>query len=210
MNWMRWNVPPSTSATVLIVSVFARPGTPSISRWPPASRQTKTRSSIASWPAMTRLISNTALLEQRALPRRLVAAHVDVPDPSSVLLSRAGRAGRSETELEVAQWALQRPVEQRFLKRPCERPKRFLNGWSLAVDTSARADLSQERKRPPGEEGRFIERLKSRGGVLFALRRGTRLADPSNEGFVNVSAGGGFGVPPRPRSARLPGWRCTS
>ncbi len=36
---MRLNDPPSTLAAVLIVRVFARPGTPSISRWPPASRQ---------------------------------------------------------------------------------------------------------------------------------------------------------------------------
>ena len=28
MNWMRLNVPPRTSARVLIVSVLARPGTP--------------------------------------------------------------------------------------------------------------------------------------------------------------------------------------
>ena len=34
MNCTRWNVPPSTAAVVLIVSVFASPGTPSISRWP--------------------------------------------------------------------------------------------------------------------------------------------------------------------------------
>ena len=48
VNCTRWKLPPSTSATVLIVRVFARPGTPSIRRWPPASRQTKTRSSISS------------------------------------------------------------------------------------------------------------------------------------------------------------------
>ena len=60
VNWIRWKLPPSTCAVVLIVSVFARPGTPSIRRWPPASRQTRTRSSIASCPAITRLISNSA------------------------------------------------------------------------------------------------------------------------------------------------------
>ena len=36
MNWMRRNVPPSTWASVLTVSVLARPGTPSSSTWPPA------------------------------------------------------------------------------------------------------------------------------------------------------------------------------
>src|SRR5262245_966606 len=57
---MRENVPPSTPAVVLIVNVFARPGTPSIRRWPCASRQTRTRSSMSSCPAMIRLISNRA------------------------------------------------------------------------------------------------------------------------------------------------------
>src|SRR5829696_139650 len=60
VNWIRLNVPPSTWAVVLIVSVFARPGTPSIRRCPPASRQTSTRSSMASCPAITRLISKRA------------------------------------------------------------------------------------------------------------------------------------------------------
>ena len=55
-------MPPRTLAVVLTVSVLARPGTPSISRWPPASRQTSTRSSIASCPAMI-----APDLEQRAL-----------------------------------------------------------------------------------------------------------------------------------------------
>ena len=60
VNWMRANEPPSTAAVVLTVSVFARPGTPSMSRCPCASRQTSTRSSIASCPAMTRRISKSA------------------------------------------------------------------------------------------------------------------------------------------------------
>src|SRR6266545_2767567 len=60
VNWMRANVPPRTPAVVLIVRVFASPGTPSIKRWPWARRHTRTRSSIASWPAITRLISKSA------------------------------------------------------------------------------------------------------------------------------------------------------
>ena len=60
MNWIRLKVPPRTAAVVLMVSVLARPGTPSIRRWPPATRQTRTRSSISSWPAMTRLTSTSA------------------------------------------------------------------------------------------------------------------------------------------------------
>ena len=61
VNWSRLNEPPSTSATVLTVSVLARPGTPSSSTWPPASSATSTRSSIASWPTITRLISKSAV-----------------------------------------------------------------------------------------------------------------------------------------------------
>jgi hypothetical protein len=60
VNWTRRKVPPRVSARVFTVSVLARPGTPSIRRWPPARRATKTRSSMASWPTMTRFISNRA------------------------------------------------------------------------------------------------------------------------------------------------------
>src|SRR6266511_3138651 len=60
VNWTRWKVPPSTLATVAMVSVLARPGTPSSSRWLLESSATKTRSSIPSWPTITRLISNNA------------------------------------------------------------------------------------------------------------------------------------------------------
>src|SRR4051794_38525452 len=61
VNCRRLNEPPSTSATVLTVSVLASPGRPSSSTWPPASSATSTRSSIASWPTITRLISNSAV-----------------------------------------------------------------------------------------------------------------------------------------------------
>src|SRR3954453_11569136 len=54
---MRRKLPPSTSASVLTVSVLARPGTPSSSTWPPAISATSSRSSIASCPTITRLIS---------------------------------------------------------------------------------------------------------------------------------------------------------
>src|SRR3954453_7712481 len=60
VNCTRPNEPPTTCASVLTVSVLARPGTPSSRTWPPASRQTSRRSSIASWPTMTRLTSCSA------------------------------------------------------------------------------------------------------------------------------------------------------
>src|SRR3954470_22199778 len=50
VNWMRWKSPPIVCATVLIAIVLARPGTPSTSTWPRASRATINRSSSMSWP----------------------------------------------------------------------------------------------------------------------------------------------------------------
>src|SRR4051812_19988690 len=75
VNWMRRNVPPSTCASVLTVSVLASPGTPSRSTWPPASSATSSRSSIASWPTITRLISCSALSRaSRASSKRACCA----------------------------------------------------------------------------------------------------------------------------------------
>lgn len=58
VNWMRRNEASRASASVRIVWVLARPGTPSSSGCPPASRATRTRSSIWPWPTITRRISN--------------------------------------------------------------------------------------------------------------------------------------------------------
>src|SRR3954470_16724755 len=60
VNCSRLKVPPRTSATVLTVSVLARPGTPSSRTWPQARSATSRRSSMPSWPTMTRLTSNSA------------------------------------------------------------------------------------------------------------------------------------------------------
>src|SRR5919202_1693788 len=60
VNCRRLNEPPSTSATVLTVSVLASPGTPSSRTCPPARSATSTRSSMASWPTITCLISKSA------------------------------------------------------------------------------------------------------------------------------------------------------
>src|SRR3954451_4214289 len=60
VNCTRLKLPPRTWASVLTVSVLARPGTPSSSTWPPARRATSSRSSIASWPTMMRFISKRA------------------------------------------------------------------------------------------------------------------------------------------------------
>src|SRR5918992_1588663 len=60
VNWMRWKLPPRTWARVAMVRVLASPGTPSSSRCPPDNNATRTRSSMPSWPTITRLISNNA------------------------------------------------------------------------------------------------------------------------------------------------------
>ena len=53
VNWMRANVPPTTSASVSAASVLASPGTDSSRQWPRASRPTSIRSSRRFWPTMT-------------------------------------------------------------------------------------------------------------------------------------------------------------
>src|SRR3954469_254833 len=57
VNWVRLNWPRIVLASVFTVSVLARPGTPSTSRWPCASMATITRSRKRSWPTTTRLTS---------------------------------------------------------------------------------------------------------------------------------------------------------
>ena len=80
VNWMRRKLPPTAEASVLMVSVLARPGTPSSSTWPPVSSATITRSSIASWPMITRLISyrapSSASLASSCVPFSLMAANL--------------------------------------------------------------------------------------------------------------------------------------
>ena len=48
-------------AVVLMARVLASPGTPSINTWPRASSAARIRSSMRSWPTMTRLISTRTL-----------------------------------------------------------------------------------------------------------------------------------------------------
>src|SRR3954470_24399051 len=53
VNWMRLKEPRMVRASVLTVSVFAKPGTPSTSRWPCARMATSTRSRKWSCPTTT-------------------------------------------------------------------------------------------------------------------------------------------------------------
>ena len=58
VNWMRENVSESVSASVRTSIVLPRPGTPSSSAWPPASRQMSTPSTTSLLPTMTLPISS--------------------------------------------------------------------------------------------------------------------------------------------------------
>src|SRR3569623_593837 len=57
VNWMRLKLPRMVCARVLTVSVLAKPGPPSTSRWPWARIATNTRSRKRSCPPTTRLTS---------------------------------------------------------------------------------------------------------------------------------------------------------
>ena len=57
VNWMRLNSHPSTRASVRTSSVFATPGTPSMSAWWPVKMAMSALSTTSSWPMMTLLTS---------------------------------------------------------------------------------------------------------------------------------------------------------
>ena len=86
MNCTRLNDPPSTAAVVLIVSVFARPGTPSISRWPPGEQADE---HPLEHPLLTR--DHPPDLEQRLL--ELLAHVCHVSPPGSWFVSPEGCTG---------------------------------------------------------------------------------------------------------------------
>ena len=90
------------TASVLTVSVLARPGTPSSSTWPPASSATSSRSSIASWPTITRLISYRPPRGPRAGPRRRSCRSSSIRSPG---ISR-GAAGRAALAAAAAALAV--------------------------------------------------------------------------------------------------------
>ena len=68
MNWIRRKVVSTARASVLTVSVFASPGTPSISTCPSASSPMTSRSTMARCPTMTRPHLAQQPLDEGALP----------------------------------------------------------------------------------------------------------------------------------------------
>ena len=55
VNWMRLKASDRHLASVLIINVLARPGTPSRMQWPRLNRAISSSSMTWSWPTMTRL-----------------------------------------------------------------------------------------------------------------------------------------------------------
>ena len=72
VNWMRLNDRSRICATVLMSSVFARPGTPVIRQCPPVKSAIRTWSMTSSWPTMTLRIS--ARIRSRPYATRSAAA----------------------------------------------------------------------------------------------------------------------------------------
>ena len=92
VNWMRANVPPhGAPASVSAASVLASPGAPSRRQWPRASRHTKSRSIMRSWPTMICLTSNRAR-SRRAEASATVVESVGSKD--TALLAEGCRNGR--------------------------------------------------------------------------------------------------------------------
>src|SRR6266702_7976872 len=114
VNWMRLNSPEMACATVFTASVFARPGTPSTSRWPRASSATTMRSSKWSCPTMTFLISKSS--RSIWLPGRVATVMLPLLLRAYPLVERlAERAGRlidSDSEADAAEDLLARGVHQ--------------------------------------------------------------------------------------------------
>src|SRR5215210_1124126 len=182
VNCTRENDPPRTLAVVLIVSVFASPGTPSRSRWPSESRQTRTRSSIASCPAITRRISNSAC------SRRSFASPGDGAEAWSGcsltlrLLSRVEPQREARDAVTCLRDALRvrdgrdRPVRLELLEALLARER---YGGSGVVDQAVlrqvlerrRLQVVEETRRRPSHRRRPLERTRGCGRGC-ALHRG--------------------------------------
>src|SRR5436190_20623743 len=101
VNWMRRKLPRMVRASVFTVSVFARPGTPSTSRWPCESIATITRSRKWSWPTTIfftsyRIFSTTISWSEWRYPdrhRRILDRHREADADEDALLGGIHDAG---------------------------------------------------------------------------------------------------------------------
>ena len=122
MNWTRRKLAWMACARVFTDSVFARPGTPSSSTWPFASRPISRRSTRYCWPTMTVAISSAqAIGEGRSLAHALVDG---------------GDAGVHATEFDSGDRAGGQPQRRRDVSAP------------LARDASAGGSATRLRRSP--------------------------------------------------------------
>src|SRR5436190_13820735 len=99
VNWMRLNLRWIACASVLIRSVFARPGTPRNRQWPPATNTVRISWTTASWPMMARPSSSRRRDARRcASSNESIEAIVSV-DRRAAALGRLG-PGDSPVRLE--------------------------------------------------------------------------------------------------------------
>src|SRR3954470_18241507 len=179
VNCRRLNEPPRTSATVLTVSVLARPGTPSSSTWPPARRATITRSSIASWPTITRLISNRAASSASCASRAGEILRVSSSSPSSARNRLS--SGVTYVSPSLAGLAVMVSALRRVVRSVAERDRHGLAAVvALQFDLHGIARLAREHGLPeiggagdlaPVERGDEIAGLQARrlGGTAGDL-----------------------------------------
>src|SRR3954454_23540288 len=146
-NCRRLNEPPSTLETVLTVSVLARPGTPSSSTWPPARRKTITRSSIASWPTITRLISNSAASSASCASRAGAILRVCSSSPSRARNRRS--SGVTYRSPSLAGLAVMVSALRRVVRSVAERDRHGLAAAvALQFDLHGIARLAREHGLP--------------------------------------------------------------
>ena len=96
VNWMRLNVRSSACASVLTMSVLARPGTPISRAWPRQKIAMSSWSSTCSWPMM---ILPTSLRSRWWASRSFSSIWVSVASDMAVGLAgrTAGEAGQVES-----------------------------------------------------------------------------------------------------------------
>src|SRR5216684_2303646 len=81
---MRLKLRPNAWLNDLTISVLPRPGTPSISTWPPAKKAVRTLRTTSRWPTMTRPTSSSIEVNKRRKSRTRSSGGVMTPPECGV------------------------------------------------------------------------------------------------------------------------------
>ena len=180
VNWMRVKRRPSALASVRTSSVFAVPGTPSISRCPRARNATSASSMAASWPtmrvptdartcrrssapcSMERLMSDPRegefeLFERRADRRELAAGErraQRLPDERDV--ARRAAARRAARGRGTRRRRRRRPVRTRAARRDGAARRARAAPWPIAWRRPARRRGRARRRAPAATAARCV------------------------------------------------------